>query len=224
MTPGFRETSPDLITPNPGGNDDPLGESVIDSANPWLRIFEPLDRRVVIGRGQDPVREVDHEICRADGVPIHRRATGGGTVVLAPGMAVVALRLRNDRYGTDCWFDLVNEAIIPAVAETCRALPACRGHGDLALREEDGIERKILGASLRQNSRWIFYLGVLLVEDAVPLMERYLRHPSREPGYRAGRGHRDFCTHLARRGCATRDLVAALSRRIGSSLAAQAAP
>jgi lipoate-protein ligase A len=86
----------------------------------------------------------------------------------------------------------------------------CRGHGDLAMPGADGIERKILGASLRQTSKLVFYLGVFLVNDAVALMERYLASPSRQPEYRAGRGHGAFCTNLSLVGVTSPALIAAI--------------
>lgn len=194
---GFIEPRPDVITPNPGGPDDPLGESILDPTQPWLRVYEPRDVRLVIGRHQDPARELLIEQAQADGVPVHRRVSGGGAVVLAPGMVVVAARLVNAELGTTCYLDRMNTALAPAVRSICGVAPVCRGHGDLAMTGADGVERKVLGASLRQTSKLVYYLGVFLVQDAVPLMERYLASPSRQPEYRAGRGHGAFCTHLS---------------------------
>jgi len=219
---GFVEPRPEVIAPNPGGAQDPLGESVLDLEQPWLRIFAPRDCRVVIGRHQDPDREVLLEACQRDGVPVHRRVAGGGTVVLAPGMVVVAARLANDQWGTSCWFELMNQALIPGVAAVAGQAPICHGHGDLTLPGDDGRPRKILGASLRQTSRLVIYLGVLLVADACPLMERYLRPPSREPSYRGGRAHRDFCTHLGRYGVTPSALIAALDASCRQHLMARA--
>jgi lipoate-protein ligase A len=125
-------------------------------------------------------------------------------------MVVVAVRLASNGYGTDCYFDLVNQALRPAVASCAGIAPLCCGHGDLALPGTDGRPRKILGASLRQTSRMAVYLGVLLVDDAVPLMERLLRPPSRQPDYRQDRGHRAFCTHLALHGVTVPTLIAAV--------------
>lgn len=215
---GFVEPRPDVVAPNPGGSADPLGESVLDPTQPWLRVFEPGDVRLVLGRSQEPARELLVEAARGDGVPIHRRICGGGAVVLAPGMAVVALRLRNLGIATDAYFSLVNQALAPAVAAVAGVEPATRGHGDLAIPGPDGIARKILGASLRQTSRLVIYLGVLLVDDAVPLMERYLAAPSREPDYRGGRGHRAFCDHLGRLGATVPALRAALERECAARL------
>jgi lipoate-protein ligase A len=219
---GFSEPRPDLVSPTPGGSDDPLGESVLDPAQPWLRIYQPRDVRLVIGRHQDPERELLIAQAQDDRVPIHRRVSGGGAVVLAPGMVVVALRLRNTLIGTTCYFELVNSALAPAVTAACGLVPVVRGHGDLAVEDEAGMTRKLLGASLRQTSRLVVYLGVFLVDDAVPLMARYLKPPSREPDYRGGRGHAAFCTHLARHGVAVPALCAALEGSCEAVLGAHA--
>jgi len=215
---GFVEPRPDLVLANPGGPQDPLGESVLDPGQPWLRIFEPDAVRLVLGRSQDPLRELLVDVAQSDGVPIHRRICGGGAVVLGPGMAVVAVRLRNLGIATHAYFDLVNAALAPAVVAVAGLTPVTRGHGDLVIAGEGGHERKILGASLRQTSRLVVYLGVLLVADAVPLMERYLAAPSREPDYRSGRGHRAFCDHLSRLGATVPALCAALERECGARL------
>ncbi|MHC5067398.1 MAG: lipoate--protein ligase family protein [Planctomycetota bacterium] len=208
---GFRERWPELIVANPGGADDPLGESILDLDAPGLRVFEPPDVRLVVGRNQDPTREFHIDHAQVDGVPIHRRVTGGGAVVLAPGMVVVALRMPLDRAGVDCYFDRVNGALIPAIAGLTSVPVACRGHGDLAVCEADGVERKILGASLRQAKGHAYYLGVLMVADALPLIERYCASPSRQPDYRAGRDHAAFCTSLGVHGVSVGDLRSALA-------------
>lgn len=241
---GFIEPRPDLIVPNPGGAEDPLGESVLDPASPWMRVFEPRDVRVVIGRHQDPEREVLCARARADGVPIHRRVAGGGAVVLAPGMVVVALRLVKDHVGTSSYLERVNSALIPAVEAASGIRPLSRGLGDLALPSavpasvdvsvdasadgvggaagSAGVPRKILGASMRQTGKLVIYLGVLLVDDASRLMDRYLASPSREPDYRAGRGHGAFCAHLGAVGVCVPALVSAVERSCRSLLSAYA--
>ncbi|MFW5829366.1 MAG: lipoate--protein ligase family protein [Planctomycetota bacterium] len=212
MVTVFREPRPDLIVPNPGGAEDPLGESVLDKNLPAVRIFEPQDIRIVIGRHQDPEREVLTLHARADGIPIHRRVAGGGAVVLAPGMVVVALRLPRRGLDVDAYFRQVAELLMPPIQsllpEGVRVV--LHGHGDLALIEGTALPRKILGASLRQSRMDVYYLGVLMVADAVALMQRYLAFPSREPAYRAGRGHADFCTDLGRHQVSTAALKTAL--------------
>jgi lipoate---protein ligase len=218
----FIEPCPQLITPNPGGADDPLGESVLEITQPWLRVFQPRDVRLVIGRHQNPERELIPAHALADNIPMHRRVSGGGAVVLSPGMVVVSLRLKNNEVGTTCYLDRVNAALIPSILSAGGPTLRCRGHGDLIVAEPDGLERKVLGASLRQTAKMVVYLGVFLITDAVPLMERYLAAPSREPDYRAGRGHGAFCTHLSRFNMHAAALAEHLQKELSGRLETQA--
>ena len=204
---GWSEPHPEVVEPAPVP--DVLGESVLDPGAPGVRVFAPAAVRVVIGRAQDPARELHLAAIRADRVPVHRRITGGGAVVLAPGMVVVALRLPGDVRDPARHFARVNAALVPALAGLGVAA-RCRGHGDLAVLA-DGQERKVLGASLRQDARAAYYLASLLVDDQVALMRRYLAAPSRQPDYRGGREHGEFCTHLGRWGVDTQALIIAVT-------------
>ncbi|MDW8373412.1 MAG: hypothetical protein RMM29_07175 [Planctomycetota bacterium] len=210
----FVEPFPELVTP--AGADDPLGEGVRDPRHRGLRVYEPQRTCVVIGRAQDPYRELQVAACAADGVPVHRRCTGGGAVVLAPGMVVVALRLAGGLHPSSQWFSLINPALSAAVRAAGGPPLTTQGHGDLAVIEEVGRPRKVLGASLRQGRLCTLYLGVFLVADAAHLMERYLAHPSREPAYRQGRRHRDFCTALDRYGVRVAELIGRLEQGLAA--------
>jgi lipoate-protein ligase A len=117
----------------------------------------------------------------------------------------------------------MNTALVPAVRAVCGFAPVCRGHGDLAMSGTDGVERKVLGASLRQTAKLVYYLGVFLVQNAVPLMERYLASPSRQPEYRAGRVHGAFCTHLSAFGVTPSALCTAIREHGERVLGAHAA-
>ncbi len=215
---GFIEKFPDLVQSNPGGKNDPLGESILDRSNEWLRIFEPQELAVVIGRNQDPNRECKIDNVQADSIPVYRRVSGGGTVVLGPGSVVVALRLKQVQRSIDDNFALINKAQVAALQECAVNNASCFGHGDLALREGDGSIKKILGASLRQTKDAVYYLGVFLVADLIPLMDRYLAMPSKQPDYRGDRVHADFCTNLANKGVMVSVLIPALEAHLRDQL------
>lgn len=221
MMGAFTERFPEIISENPGGPEDPLGESILNHELPWLRIFEPTDVRIVIGRNQKPDREVLVDQAQADGIPIHRRVSGGGTVVLAPGTVVVAIRLRQEQVGVDCYFSGINKALCAGLANCAVDDAACFGYGDLAI-QEDGTTKKILGASLRQSQGAVYYLGVFMLNNQLPLIERYLPMPSKQPDYRAERSHADFCTHLGKRGVGSDALQTALRHSIEEQLTAKA--
>ena len=58
-----------------------------------LRFWETIHPTVVIGRGGRVTDEVFEESCASDGVPVLRRCSGGGAVVLGPGSLNYALVL-----------------------------------------------------------------------------------------------------------------------------------
>ena len=58
-----------------------------------LRFWESPRFAVVLGASRRMAEDVRVEACRADGVPILRRSSGGGTVVIGPGALNVTLVL-----------------------------------------------------------------------------------------------------------------------------------
>jgi lipoate-protein ligase A len=70
-----------------------------------------------------------------------------------------------------------------------------RGSSDLAVSGADG-ERKVSGNALRVRRGAVLYHGTLLDAFDLELITRLLRHPPREPDYRAGRSHGAFLANL----------------------------
>ncbi len=169
----------------------------VDDTDLGLRIdiFEPARIAVVVGRSQDIFRVVNASVAGIDGIPIHRRRGGGGAVVLAPGMLVIAVSGRSaGRFDVHTPFERV-QGPIRDVLSRYGLSPRTAGVSDLALGA-----RKILGSSLYQTKdRWS-YQGVLLVRPDRDLFDRYLAYPDREPDYRRGRRHGVFTTSLAEAG------------------------
>ena len=78
-----------------------LDEALLDAAvegelpGEVLRLWEPASFFVVLGRSS-PLGEVHAAACRADGVPVLRRPSGGATVVAGPGCLMYAVVLDLD--------------------------------------------------------------------------------------------------------------------------------
>ena len=66
-----------------------------------------------------------------------------------------------------------------------------RGHTDLAIGD-----RKFSGNAQRRKRRAVLFHGSFLLNFDVAMIERTLRLPSKQPGYRADRGHSEFLTNL----------------------------
>jgi lipoate-protein ligase A len=181
---------------------------------------------VVVSRSRDAVREVRLDACRRDGVPVVQRPSGGGAVVLAPGVAVASAlhaadpgRLLPDRY-----FAHFCAAVAGALAVCGVAGVARRGTSDLALGD-----RKLAGTSLRVWRGRVLFQASVLVDPDLSLLERYLEEPWLAPAYRGGRRHRDFVTSLSAAGhdvaaAAVASAMAAALRRPPELQAPQEAP
>lgn len=158
-----------------------------------LRFWEWPTFAVVLGAGGSIAIDVDEEACRANGVSLHRRASGGGTVLLGRGCLLFSLVLAYDRaaelrdvtasYG---WvLGRVRDALVPVAS-----LEAV-GISDLAW-----AGRKVSGNAQQRKSRHVLHHGSLLYDFDLTAVHRYLRPPEREPAYRGGRTHHDFLANL----------------------------
>lgn len=161
-----------------------------------LRIWEPASVAVVLGRGNREECEVFVEKCRADAVPILRRPSGGGAVVLMPGCLCYSLvfdqQRRPELYSAAATNRVVLRRLASRLSAATGRLFGVRGDSDLVAGD-----RKLAGHAQRRGRRAVLFHGCLLVNANLLLIETYLREPTRSPEYRGGRGHALFVENLA---------------------------
>ena len=159
-----------------------------------LRFWEVPGYCVVLGRSNRSETEVDLETCRADGVPVIRRSSGGGAVVLGPGCLAFSLALPLTDAQRALGVGALTRELMNRMALALRPVTpeviAC-GTSDLA---RDG--RKFSGNAQRWLSNTFLHHGTILYQFDLPRIGRYLRQPSRQPDYRSGRGHEAFVMNL----------------------------
>lgn len=172
-----------------------------ETAHEVLRFWEAERLAVVLGRGCRAGVEVDLAACRRDRVPVLRRPSGGGTVLVGPGSLMYTLVLSSRRRPELRAIDVAHRTVLERHAAALRPLLAsvrCAGTSDLAIDVVDdaGLRTcKISGNSLRVRRDWILYHGTLLYDFALEKLSRYLRPPPREPVYRERRNHAEFVTN-----------------------------
>src|SRR5262245_32915268 len=156
------------------------------------RTWETTHPVVVVGRNGSLSDQVVLDACCEDEVPVLRRFSGGGAVVLAPGCLNYAIGVSLESHPGLADVATSFDAILVSIA-TALEVPglAVAGRTDLAL---DG--RKVSGNAQRRGRRAILHHGTLLYSFDARLASRYLREPFRQPGYRALRQHLDFVGNL----------------------------
>lgn len=160
-----------------------------------LRFWEPDRHFVVLGYSNKIDSEVSLATCRSCNVPVLRRCSGGGTVLQGPGCLDFSLILRTSNSGplrsvTDTNSFIMHrhqQALQPIVASPIKL----QGFTDLTL---DGW--KFSGNAQRRKRRFLLFHGTFLIQFDIPLVEKFLPIPARQPPYRHNRPHTAFLVNL----------------------------
>ena len=135
------------------------------------------------------------DACRADGVPILRRTSGGGTVVVGPGTLNVSVILPESAAPGLAAVDEAQRYVLDSIARSIRAGGpaghASQGRGDLVIGD-----RKCGGSAQRRLKHWFMVHCSILYDFPIERIVRYLTIPRRQPEYRQGRDHHDFLSNL----------------------------
>jgi lipoate---protein ligase len=159
-----------------------------------LRFWEPADYAVVLGASGRIGEDLLVDACRADGVPIFRRSSGGGTVVVGPGALSVTLILPESAAPGLTAVDQAQHYVLDRIARSIeRTGPevTVAGRGDLVWGD-----RKCGGSAQRRLKHWFMVHCSILYDFPIDRIVRYLAIPRRQPEYRLGREHHDFLSNL----------------------------
>lgn len=165
-----------------------------DNLGETLRIWEWPAPAVVLGAGGIVGDDVDEVACQRDQIPLARRSSGGGTVLLGPGCLLFSLVLAYER---DPALSDVTRSYRFILDQVCQmlddVLPGCRreGSSDLAWGE-----RKFSGNAQQRKRRFVLHHGTLLYACALEQITCYLKPPPRQPDYRRLREHGDFLMNV----------------------------
>lgn len=159
-----------------------------------LRLWEWPTPAVVLGSGGIVADDVDDGACQRDAVPLGRRSSGGGTVLLGRGCLLFSLVLAYTRSPrlTDIHasYRFILDHVTRALAPVAPVIEQ-QGISDLTW-----AGRKFSGNAQQRKRDHLLHHGTLLYSFDLSLVERYLKPPPRQPAYRAGRPHLDFVGNL----------------------------
>src|SRR5262245_40709144 len=157
-----------------------------------LRLWESRRPFIVIGRSARLEDEVDADACARAGVPVLRRVSGGGTVMVGPGCLAFTLILSLTQRPEHRDIRRSMRLIVSTLAE---ALPLAGLH--LEGTSDLGWDAcKVSGHAQRPTRDALLHHGTLIYALDLPLMASLLREPARQPEHRAARPHLDFVRNL----------------------------
>jgi lipoate---protein ligase len=157
-----------------------------------LRVWERPSAAVVLGSGCKLHDDVDVSACEADGVPIVRRSSGGGTVLLGRGCLCYSLVLAFARSEALGQIGLSYQWILQKVIESLGVPEAEQaGISDLTV---GGV--KFSGNAQQRKRNHLLHHGTVLYAMDLSCVGRYLRLPERQPDYRERRDHSAFIRNV----------------------------
>jgi lipoate-protein ligase A len=189
----------DLTLPTPAQNlalDEALLDEAEHAARPMetLRLWEPHEPMVVVGRSSRIDTEVHREACRRRGIPILRRSSGGAAIVTGPGCLMYALVLSYPLRPVLRMIDQAHRIVLGTMASALQPLAPDvlrRGISDLTMGEV-----KFSGNSVRCKRDYLLYHGTVLYDFSLNLIDACLKMPPRRPDYREDRRHEAFVANL----------------------------
>ncbi len=158
-----------------------------------LRFWEWTDFAVVMGAGGKEDIDVNSERCLAEGVPILRRKSGGGTVLLGSGCLIFSLVLRYERAPQLRDVNASYRWILGRISKCLSVFAPVEMAGICDLVT---AEKKFSGNAQHRKRNSVLHHGTILYQFPLEQMERYLNMPERQPEYRKGRPHSDFVTNF----------------------------
>lgn len=160
-----------------------------------ISLWRPAGLTLALGLSQRAETELNMQAVAVDRVAVIRRHSGGGAVLLGPGVlcweSIADNKALADFSGLRQAYEFLTQPVRLALAELgIKAVSA--GISDLSVI--NGNKRqKIAGTAQLRKKNNILVHGSLLVDIDIGIFEKYLAFPSEVPDYRDNRKHDEFC-------------------------------
>lgn len=151
---------------------------------------------LILGLSNQIDKSLKKEAVIRDKVPVLKRPSGGESVILSSKTLVISTCVKTQGFGNPhLYFRNINTLVMEKLKNAGIQNLNHKGISDIAIGD-----KKILGSSIYRKKNKLFYHAVLNVSEPVETIEKYLKHPGKEPDYRKGRSHKDFVTSLHQEG------------------------
>ena len=179
-----------------------LDEALLDSCaqdeiDEILRFWESPDFCVVLGVSNTMAESVNRDICERDHVPIVRRSSGGGAVLIGPGCLNYSLVFSIAKQPNLAFIDSTNQYILEKQKKAIKSYFGfdieSQGISDLAIKS-----KKISGAAQRnERVRMFFFMELFYMILRLFSIAKYIPNPIKQPEYRRNRDHGEFLKNLS---------------------------
>jgi lipoate-protein ligase A len=159
-----------------------------------LRIWQPEKHFVVLGHSNKYTSEVDRSACGEADVPVLRRISGGGAVLQGPGCLNYSLIFNAQTAklaSVSETFYYVLQRHRRLVEDLKKTKVSIDGISDLTM---GGC--KFSGNAQYRKRIYVLVHGTFLLNFELPMIDRCLFMPARQPEYRANRSHTEFVANL----------------------------
>lgn len=169
---------------------------LFDGAEDGYHVWQPQKYYLVLGQSNTPERSLFTDKVLRSGIPVTKRPTGGEAVMLTPLTVVFTVaKTFSVPISSRDYFSIINTLIVEYLRTKGVTNLGFKGISDITIGD-----KKILGSAMRSLRSKMIYHAVLNVSEDPDLFENYLRHPIKEPDYRAQRSHHEFVTSLKTEG------------------------
>ena len=157
----------------------------------YLRFWEISQYAVILGKSNSEKKEVNVSNCSSD-IPILKRCSGGGTVLLGPGCLCYSLFIETKKP-----YDSITSTNSIVMSKHCQAFKKInpnifiKGFTDLCIGN-----KKFSGNAQRRMKNITLFHGTFLYNFDLKKISSKLHHPTKEPEYRLKRSHDDFVTNI----------------------------
>ena len=179
-------------------------------------VWQPEETVIVLGQSNSIDSALYSDAVAMDGLRVTKRPSGGETVILTPSTIAFTVAKRFPvMIPFKQYFKMVSSVVVAGLEELGVSRLGSKGISDITIGN-----RKILGSSMRKVNDKLVYHAVLNLGANPAIFGRYLRHPRREPDYRAGRSHSEFVTSMAGEGYNfdAAEVMAMLDRKLAGLL------
>ena len=160
----------------------------------YLRFWELDHYAVILGRNNNASIEVNEQVCSDVSIPIIKRSSGGGTVLLGPGCLCYSLFIPTSHPSCST-IPETNTFVMNTHKEALQPFSSqilVQGVTDLTINSF-----KFSGNAQRRKRDFILFHGTFLYNFDLSMISTCLQFPSKAPEYRKHRSHENFVQNIA---------------------------